>query len=424
MSVEKFLDRDDDYLSWVEEHRTGYVVNVGWSGRGYARMHHAACPTITSRPPFTGPYIKICSTSLAELDQWALRSSGTVVERCGTCQPPGHIARSQQAGPVRPASPAPADAAAARPGTMAARQWEIDGPEDEQRRVRLWSTRYIPFDHLNPDQHAARAALRLKVRSVAATADEILHASFAGSKPANMDMENLVLYNIDAAARGCFQPSTRNGVRFEKAADLHGDLPSGRPFDCSYQYQLISPDSDLSHWRPVRQLVSFTGADLGLFPSGKRLEQVWLAIHRAKAETVGQPVAPTASFAIFLTLSHPGGKSAGANPELVKALIDGTVAAFQAHGDRASAVEIAARLALTTGQPTGLITQALLDERRAVLGVTDRLVHLRGTGVQWNPADHLCVAGQVVCRQAPGTTWILSGEIHAVEQLQQAGWGS
>lgn len=50
MSVEKFLDRDDDYLSWVEEHRTGYVVNVGWSGRGYARMHHAACPTITSRP--------------------------------------------------------------------------------------------------------------------------------------------------------------------------------------------------------------------------------------------------------------------------------------------------------------------------------------------------------------------------------------
>ena len=144
---------------------------------------------------------------------------------------------------------------------MAARQWEIDGPDDEQRRVRLWSTRYIPFDHLNPDQHAARAALRLKVRSVAATADEILHASFAGSKPANMDMENLVLYNIDAAARGCFQPSTRNGVRFEKAADLHGDLPSGRPFDCSYQYQLISPDSDLSHWRPWTRRSS--GADHG-----------------------------------------------------------------------------------------------------------------------------------------------------------------
>jgi hypothetical protein len=401
MSVEKFQDRDDDYLSWVETHRTGYVINVDRSGHGYARMHHAACRTITSRPPFTGPYIKICSTSLAELDQWALRSSGTAVERCGTCQPLGYIARSQQAGPAKPASPAPADAAA-RPGTMTAHQWEIDGPGDEQRWVRLWSTRYIPFDHLNPDQHAARAALRLKVRSLAATPDEILHASYAGFKPTNMDMENLVLYNIDATAGGCFQPSTRNGVRFEKAADLRGDPPSGRHFECSYQYQLISPDSDLSHWRPVRQLVSFTGADLGLFPSGKRLEQVWHAIHRAKAEAVGQPVAPAASFAIFLTLSHPGAKSVGANPELVKALIDGTVAAFQAHGDRASAAEIAARLALTTGQPRTLIMQALLDDRRAVLGIADSLVHLRGTGLQWNPADHLRVAGQVVCRQLPG----------------------
>ena len=47
------------------------------------------------------------------------------------------------------------------------------------------------------------------------------------------------------------------------------------------------------------------------------------------------------------------------------------------------------------------------------------LVHLRGTGVQWNPADHLCMAGQVLCQQVPGGTWTLSGEIHAVEQEQQ-----
>src|SRR6266568_4352687 len=50
--------------------------------------------------------------------------------------------------------------------------------------------------------------------------------------------------------------------------------------------------------------------------------------------------------------------------------------------------------------------------RSAVLGVTDMLVHPRGTGVQWNPADHLCMAGQVLRRQVPGGTWTLSGEIH------------
>lgn len=110
----------------------------------------------------------------------------------------------------------------------------------------------------------------------------------------------------------------------------------------------------------------------------------------------------------------------GADPERVKALIDGTVAAFQAHGDQASAAGIAARVAITTGQPAGLIAQALLDHDRAVVGAADRLVYPHGTGVQWNPADHLCVAGQVLCREAPGDTWTLAGEIHAVEQEHQA----
>jgi hypothetical protein len=49
-------------------------------------------------------------------------------------------------------------------------------------------------------------------------------------------------------------------------------------------------------------------------------------------------------------------------------------------------------------------------------------VHPRGTGVQWNPADHLCVAGQLLCRPAPGTTWMLSGEIHSLSPPTPAAW--
>ena len=100
--------------------------------------------------------------------------------------------------------------------------------------------------------------------------------------------------------------------------------------------------------------------------------------------------------------------------------MDGTVAAFQAHGNQRAVAEIATRLAVATRRPAGLIAQTLLNDGRAVLGVTDMLVHLRGTGVQWNPADHLCMAGQVLCQQVPGGTWTLSGEIHAVEQEHQA----
>ena len=76
MSVEEFRDRDADYLGWMAAHRDGYVINIGRSGRGYARLHRATCGTITSRPPLTGPYIKVCSTALTELEQWALPRTG------------------------------------------------------------------------------------------------------------------------------------------------------------------------------------------------------------------------------------------------------------------------------------------------------------------------------------------------------------
>ena len=69
VTVERFQDRDADFQNWVDEHRKGYVINIGRSGRGLARLHRASCWTITSRPPFTGLYIKICSMSSAELDQ-------------------------------------------------------------------------------------------------------------------------------------------------------------------------------------------------------------------------------------------------------------------------------------------------------------------------------------------------------------------
>jgi hypothetical protein len=78
--------------------------------------------------------------------------------------------------------------------------------------------------------------------------------------------------------------------------------------------------------------------------------------------------------------------------------------------------QAAARVAAATGEQPGLITQLLADGSRAVLGATGTLVHLRGEGVQWNPADHLCVAGQLLITQTAGHTWTLSGAIHAVEQ--------
>jgi len=86
-AVAEFRDRDADHLSWVAMHRSGYVINIGRSGRGSAVIHDASCGTITSRAPFTDSDMKVCSESLGQLDASAVRQNGIVAQRCGICHP-------------------------------------------------------------------------------------------------------------------------------------------------------------------------------------------------------------------------------------------------------------------------------------------------------------------------------------------------
>jgi hypothetical protein len=69
-------------------------------------LHRASCTTITRRALFTGPYIKVCSSSLAQLDEWAQARNGTPAPRCGICQP-------------APADTSPAAVADASPARLA-----------------------------------------------------------------------------------------------------------------------------------------------------------------------------------------------------------------------------------------------------------------------------------------------------------------
>jgi hypothetical protein len=93
MSVEEFRDNDDGYLNWVAANPGGFVINIQ---RGLnpsdARLHRSACYTISGRKQrpggWTGPYIKLCSTDLAELERWASEHARGPITPCGTCQPP------------------------------------------------------------------------------------------------------------------------------------------------------------------------------------------------------------------------------------------------------------------------------------------------------------------------------------------------
>jgi len=99
MGVEESRNRDDlGYSHRVAGHGHGYVINIQRTHNSRdARLHTAACPTITGTPArgdtFTGDWVKVCFVSRAELDDWALRQFGSAVQRCGTCQRQARAAR-------------------------------------------------------------------------------------------------------------------------------------------------------------------------------------------------------------------------------------------------------------------------------------------------------------------------------------------
>jgi hypothetical protein len=79
-----FQPRDDDaFIAWLDANPDGYVVNTERGGRGYVMLHRATCNFVRKWPPFIGPsYVKLCSTSLAQLESWAVQFTGGPAPRC------------------------------------------------------------------------------------------------------------------------------------------------------------------------------------------------------------------------------------------------------------------------------------------------------------------------------------------------------
>ena len=202
VSIAEFRDSGRGYLAWLAAHGDGYVINIGRSGRGHARLHRAACGTITSRSPFTGPYIKICSASLANLISG--RCSG-LAWLSGAAE---HASRSRcKPGCGRPREPGRALLAGDGPRLSRAgnggRVRPGLGDPGAGRRAGRGVAVGPPLHPVRPAQRrSARGSRSAPTRRVGDDGRdrEILDASYAGFKPANMDAENLVLYNIDAAA--------------------------------------------------------------------------------------------------------------------------------------------------------------------------------------------------------------------------------
>jgi hypothetical protein len=281
---------------------------------------------------------------------------------------------------------------------------EIHGPAADSAVVEAWADDYIRFERRPAWQEHLRNEIRTRCRQLEPSAGQVLHATYFGAKHPNADIENLVLYYIDS-----FKAAGRNGIRFEYGAAVP-PAPDGGEYRSCYRYALAPQPDMFSDWQQGRTLASFDWTDLGAFTGDKQAAQVWLALARGQVEVFEQAHAPETPFAVRVQVRPPHGRQPVWGG-LVKGIFDGVVCAFQAHTDMAVLPDVAARFATVLPADPVEIEGHLLDQHRALLGVVPRLVKPYGAGVQWDPADHLCVAGELLAADPVGPRWAIKGEL-------------
>lgn len=397
----EFRDDDSGYLAWLAAHQGGYVINIARShNTSQARLHLASCRTIGNQTPmgssWTGPYVKVCSEHRADIEQWAVETVGQSIDPCGTCCPGDGAAQLY--------APAPGEKAIVAP--IMQERYEIDGPTEGSPVVEAWADDYIRFERRPSWQEDLRNEIRTQCGQLNPSPAQVLHATFFGAKRLNADVENLMLYNIGLTA---FKSAGRNGIRFEYGRGVP-PARSGGVYPFCYRYALAQRSNTFDHWQPSRTLASFDWINLDEFEGDKKLSQVWLALSRGQVELVNQLSPSEAPFAVKIQVRPPHGRQPVLG-NLVKGFFDGVISAFQAHTDTTVLPEAAARIATVIPAEPAEIENHLLDQRRAVLGVSPRLVSPYREGVKWNPVDHRCVAGELLAAQPVGPHWAIRGEV-------------
>lgn len=269
--------------------------------------------------------------------------------------------------------------------------------------VAAWADDYIHFERLPDWQKSLRNEIRTAAQQLKPMAGQVLHATLYGPKPANADVENLLLYNIDS-----FRVAGAQGIRFE-LGDIAPSAPGEGAYRFHYRYALAPASGPFLQWRQGRTLASFEWTGLGTFAGEKKLAQVWLALKRGQAQALA-PTGVQAPFAVKLEVRPPHGRQPVWGG-LLKGIFDGVICAFQAQADMSALPETVARLAAVLPARRAEIETLLLDRRLAVLGTVPRLVSPYRRGVKWDPADHLCVAGELLAVDPVDSLWAIRGEI-------------
>lgn len=275
--------------------------------------------------------------------------------------------------------------------------------------IEAWSVVRLPFEPKGTARDF-RDALRAALRGSSAGTGH-LHAVYGAAESGRpVDAENILLYNVGTA---CLRHLMTAGVSFERSFQhplppVNSGLPSAGLHHHRYEF---GGSPALQYWSRGEQLASFVDVPVS---SLAKPGPVWAAL-RAHAEPPPRESGYVGPFIVDVSIGDAHRERRPSAADQVKPVLDGVISAYHSHeGDCALVAERLANLGL--GDPSRL-QRELGDPVWNVLGSRVLVWPFGPAGVQWNPADDLCVAAHVRPVSVPldrsGPRWRLAGAIHA-----------
>ena len=259
--------------------------------------------------------------------------------------------------------------------------------------VEAWSARRLPFEPKGP-MLEFRSALRVALSALGTEAEQ-LRCAYSSASTDLCDAENVLLYNVGMSSFGRL---TERGVTFERA-DVVPPCPVTLSAPALHHVRYTTgSDTTFVHWQPADEVAAWEAS-----PPRRpdKAAEWWWATRRGSRRATGHDLTGQ-PYGLRIEIGGLGRSTAS----ILKPMLDGIIASF--HRDESLGDEAVTRLAAQLRGAEDDV-RAQLTAPDAALGSRE-LVRPYRDGLQWNPADDLCVACTVENR-GPSDPAVVRGRL-------------
>jgi hypothetical protein len=282
-------------------------------------------------------------------------------------------------------------------------------------KVEVWSERRLPFEPKGWLQ-SLRTDVRSNLSVINCSKSQVLHAVYISPVKEPCDVDNLLFYNVGTAY---FQQKGA-GVRLERSFSQVPPQPQGSKVESVQHYQCYISESKekcFEYWLPTRTLIQWdsimTADKVEAFNKSKNPVFFWFAVKSGSIQAVSELQRVPSAFGIRLKICVPR-HIQFSFIDLLKPMLDGAIGAFHQH-DGTNEEFIAKHLASVLDIKTHDVIFYLEEDTCAVLG-NRTLFWLRQNGLQWNPADDLCVVVELLVESSDKDVVTFTGELFEVAE--------